>query len=162
MTEEKRSNRRFLILTGSASAALLAVMLVRAWFVVRNNVPPNAATVLGHPLPAEVTALGTSRFTGGWFSGLLGLNGDGLERAVIEVDEERFDKLRRDAGYTPFNGSSIWARHQSDPNWWDIPNLAGSPEYIMKRTEADGTASHHHVKYERGRAYVQRFFYAAR
>ena len=68
-----------------ASILLVAVLAAGYWFVYRRDLPPDASTVVGQQLPASVTVVRTSRST----SGLLGR--DGIDKAVFEIEERRFD-----------------------------------------------------------------------
>lgn len=136
----------------------LAIALAAIWFVFGKESPPKADSVVGHSLPSTAKVLGTHQ----WYNGL---GGDSLSWAVIEIGSHEFGQLCKDAGYSPFIGDAhhFFQSKKDQPSleWWNLANLPDSPVVSVEKESQDG-ASQHYIKYEGGKMYVVRSFYAKR
>ena len=135
---------------------LLTAVVAGGYYFLRRSQPPTITEILGQAPPPSAKVIGTYRFT----TGLTGR--DGLNKAVIEIDESDFNAFASELGLeakAEISPSVFQSDRQLE--WWDPANLPESPVYWKDESDDLGTRQLY-VKYEEGRMYIHEFFYGPR
>ncbi|MFO0872243.1 MAG: hypothetical protein U0935_25225 [Pirellulales bacterium] len=146
-------NRR-VVLGAAAAGTLLAAVLFFAW--PRTDAPPSITTVLGRDLPASAVLVRTHAVQNPLTSQ------DVQYRAIVRIDDDTFQELSRALKLEPHVGNKPHVFDRAGLEWWDLANLPDSPVLVRSMKEPDGGESTLFVKYERGRMYIVRNYFAPR
>ena len=153
-TSQSPGRNRRVVLGAAAAGTLLAAVLFFAW--PRTDAQPSITTVLGRDLPASAVLVRTHALQNPLTSK------DVPYRAIVRIDDDTFQELTRALKLEPHVGREPQVFDRAGLEWWDLANLPGSPVFARSVKEPDGGESSLYVKYERGRMYVVRNYFAPR